>query len=177
VSSLPDAYDATFTVDAASLLLLLEGLDLPLAVVDGSGRLAVLSPALARLLDGEFRPIPVRLFTRVYDVRRTDGDEQVPPEEFPLLPALSGHATTTVGRVVAADGTERRLAFRAAPLTGIQGEVVAVVCTATDVTGGQQQGPDTAQRLVERLEQLVRTPLDEVVSHVPVLKDLRRGRP
>jgi signal transduction histidine kinase len=156
-------------------------LALPMAVMDDSRRLVHVSPALERLADTRFEPIPSEQVPSYFNLHDASGIRPLDPFELTLVRACAGESVqdsyvTVKPRV----GLVRLLRCTAAPLRGAGGDVRGALLVATDATDEQPivaLPPELRRQRLAALQHELRTPLTALLGHAELLQDLGPALP
>lgn len=148
---------------------------LAFAVSDASGNLAMLSPALERLLGRPFRPLGDEDWAHAYDLYAADGLTPLPPEKVPLARAVRGEVITdAIIATLRDDGYLAYLRCNASPVRNESDTIVGAVVLIQDVTAERTAHEAQAHlrsQLVETINHQIRTPLTKIVGHAELLQD------
>lgn len=160
-------------VDPAALETLLCRAGLAVAVLDGSGHLAMLSPGLERMLHREFEAVPAELLAEVFHLYADGGGRLLRPDEVPIVQASMGEVVEDAIVTVRAPGQPvRHLRVNATPMVGLDGERQGAWAVMTDVTRlvAAARG-ELNKSLAETVNHNLRTPLTTILGHAELLVD------
>ena len=106
-------------LDPAALQTLLCRAGLAVAVLDGSGRLSMLSPRLEQLLHRPFEVVPAESLAEVFHLYGEGGARLLRPDEVPIVRASRGEVVEDAIVTVQAPGQPvRHLRVNATPVVG-----------------------------------------------------------
>jgi signal transduction histidine kinase len=160
-------------VDPAALQTLMCRAGLAVAVLDGSGRLSMLSPGLERLLHQPFAVVPAESLAEVFHLYSEGGARLLQPHEVPIVRALRGEVVEDAIVTVKAPGQPiRHLRVNATPMVGLNGERQGAWAVMTDVTSlvAAARG-ELSRSLAETVNHNLRTPLTTILGHAELLID------
>jgi signal transduction histidine kinase len=158
-------------VDPAALQTLMCRAGLAVAVLDGSGRLSMLSPGLERLLYRPFADVPAESLAEVFHLYSEGGAHLLQPHEVPIVRASSGEVVEDAIVTVRAPGQPvRHLRVNATPMVGLNGERQGAWAVMTDVTSLVAAARGELNRsLAETVNHNLRTPLTTMLGHAELL--------
>jgi signal transduction histidine kinase len=162
-------------VDPAALQTLMCRAGLAVAVLDGSGRLSMMSPGLARLLHRPFAVVPAESLAEVFHLYGEGGARLLQPHEVPIVRASRGEVVEDAVVTVKAPGQPvRHLRVNATPMVGLNGEPQGAWAVMTDVTSlvAAARG-ELSRSLAETVNHNLRTPLTTMLGHTELLMDQR----
>jgi signal transduction histidine kinase len=160
-------------VDPAALQTLMCRAGLAVAVLDGSGRLSMLSPRLEHLLHRPFAVVPAESLAEVFHLYSEDGARLLRPHEVPIVRASRGEVVEDAIVTVKAPGQPvRHLRVNATPMVGLNGERQGAWAVMTDVTSlvAAARG-ELSRSLAETVNHNLRTPLTTILGHAELLID------
>jgi signal transduction histidine kinase len=160
-------------VDPAALQTLMCRAGLAVAVLDGSGRLSMLSPRLEHLLHRQFAVVPAESLAEVFHLYGEGGARLLRPEEVPIVRASRGEVVEDAIVTVRAPGQPvRHLRVNATPMEGLDGERQGAWAIMTDVTSlvAAARG-ELSRSLAETVNHNLRTPLTTMLGHAELLMD------
>jgi signal transduction histidine kinase len=160
-------------VDAAALQTLMCRAGLAVAVMDGSGRLSMISPSLEHLLQRPFAAVPAESVAEVFHLYSEGGARLLQPQEVPIVRASRGEVVDDVIVTVRAPGQPvRHLRVNATPIAGPDGERHGAWAVMTDVTSLVAAARGELNRsLAETVNHNLRTPLTTILGHAEMLLD------
>jgi signal transduction histidine kinase len=143
------------------------------AVLDGSGRLAMLSPALEHLLHRRFSVVPAESLAEVFHLHGEGGARLLRPDEVSIVRALRGEVVENAIVTVRAPGNPvRHLRVNATPMVAHDGEPQGAWAVMTDVTSLVAAARGELNRsLAETVNHNLRTPLTTMLGHAELLMD------
>ncbi|SDR71634.1 PAS fold [Nocardioides scoriae] len=161
------------TVDQATVQALMCRAGLAVAVLDGSGRLSMLSPALERLLHRRFEVVPSESLAEVFHLYGDGGARLLETHEIPIVRASRGEVVDGATVTVKTPGQPvRHLRVNATPMVGGHGERQGAWALMTDVTGLVAAARGELNRsLAETVNHHLRTPLTTMLGHAELLMD------
>jgi signal transduction histidine kinase len=146
---------------------------LAVAVLDGSGRLSMLSPRLEGLLHGRYADVPGDSLAEEFHLYREGGGRLLEPHEVPIVRAAHGEVVENAIVTVKAPGQPvRHLRVNATPICGVDGKRQGAWAVMTDVTGlvAAARG-ELSRSLAETVNHNLRTPLTTMLGHAELLVD------
>jgi nitrogen fixation/metabolism regulation signal transduction histidine kinase len=161
------------TVDPAALQTLMCRAGLAVAVLDETGRLAMLSPGLEHLLQRTFTAAPTESLAEVFHLHSEGGARLLQPHEVPIVRASRGEVVDDAIVTVRAPGQPvRHLRVNATPIAGPNGERQGAWAVMTDVTSlvAAARG-ELSRTLAETVNHNLRTPLTTILCHAELLLD------
>ena len=160
-------------VNPAALQTLLCRAGLAVAVLDGSGRLSMLSPRLEQLLYRQFEVVPAESLAEVFHLYAEGGARLLGPDEVPIVRASLGEVVEDEIVTVRAPGQPvRHLRVNATPMVGHDGERQGAWAVMTDVTSLVAAARGELNRsLAETVNHNLRTPLTTILGHAELLID------
>jgi signal transduction histidine kinase len=166
-------------VDPAALQTLMCRAGLAVAVLDGSGRLSMLSPGLEHLLHRPFVDVPAESLAEVFHLHGEGGARLLRPHEVPIVRASRGEVVEDAIVTVRAPGQPvRHLRVNATPMVGRNGELQGAWAVMTDVTSLVAAARGELNRsLAETVNHNLRTPLTTMLGHAELLIDQRDDFP
>jgi signal transduction histidine kinase len=166
-------------VDPAALQTLMCRAGLAVAVLDGSGRLAMMSPALERLLHRPFAVLPAESLPEVFHLYSEGGGRLLLADEVPIVRASRGEVVEDATVTVKAPGQPiRHLRVNATPMVGLDGERLGAWAVMTDVTSLVAAARGELNRsLAETVNHNLRTPLATMLGHAELLLDQQDDLP
>ncbi len=166
-------------VDSAALQTLMCRAGLAVAVMDGSGRLSMLSPGLEHLLQRPFAAVPAESLAEVFHLYSEGGARLLQPHEVPIVRASRGEVVEDAIVTVRAPGQPvRHLRVNATPIVGLNGEWQGAWAVMTDVTSLVAAARGELNRsLAETVNHNLRTPLTTILGHAELLMDQRADFP
>jgi signal transduction histidine kinase len=170
---------STAPIDPAALQTLLCRAGLAVAVIDGSGRLSMLSPGLEQLLHRRFEVVPAESLAEVFHLYGEGGARLLRPEEVPIVRASRGEVVEDAIVTVKAPGQPvRHLRVNATPILGLGGAQQGAWAVMTDVTSlvAAARG-ELTRSLAETVNHNLRTPLTTIMGHAELLMDQRELLP
>jgi signal transduction histidine kinase len=167
------------TLDPAALQTLLCRAGLAVAVVDGCGRLSMLSPRLEQLLHRSFEAVPAESLPEVFHLYGEGGARMLQPDEVPITRASRGEVVQDAIVTVKAPGQPvRHLRVNASPVLGLNGEQQGAWAVMTDVTSLVAAARGELNRsLAETVNHNLRTPLTTMLGHAELLIDQQEDFP
>jgi signal transduction histidine kinase len=152
---------------------------LAVAVLDGAGRLAMMSPALERLLHRQFAVLPAESLPEVFHLYSEGGGRLLRADEVPIVRASRGEVVEDATVTVKAPGQPiRHLRVNATPMVGLDGERQGAWAVMTDVTSLVAAARGELNRsLAETVNHNLRTPLATMLGHAELLLDQRDDLP
>ena len=174
-----DSHFSGAPIDPAALQTLLCRAGLAVAVIDGSGRLSMLSPGLEELLHRQFEAVPAESLAEVFHLHGEGGGRLLRPEEVPIVRACRGEVVEDAIVTVKAPGQPvRHLRVNATPILGHDGTQQGAWAVMTDVTGlvAAARG-ELTRSLAETVNHNLRTPLTTIMGHAELLMDQRDTLP
>lgn len=166
-------------VDPSALQTLMCRAGLAVAVLDGSGRLSMLSPALQGLLHRPFAVVPAESLAEVFHLYGEGGARLLQPHEVPIVRASRGEVVEDAIVTVRAPGQPvRHLRVNATPTVGVDGERQGAWAVMTDVTSlvAAARG-ELSRSLAETVNHNLRTPLTTMLGHAELLIDQQDDLP
>ena len=166
-------------VDPTALEALMCRAGLAVAVMDGTGRLSMLSPRLLHLLHRTFAPVPAERLAEAFHVYTFGGERLLEPDEVPLVRASRGEVVEDALVTVKPPGQPvRHLRVNATPIAGPHGERQGAWAVMTDVTSpvAAARG-ELGRTLAETVNHNLRTPLTTMLCHAELLLDLQEDLP
>lgn len=160
-------------IDSAALQTLMCRAGLAVAVLDGSGRLSMLSPGSELLLQRPFAAVPAESLAEVFHLYGEGGTRQLLPHEVPIVQASRGEVVEDAIVTVKTPGQPvRHLRVNATPIVGIDGARQGAWAVMTDVTSlvAAARG-ELARSVAETVNHHLRTPLTVVLGHAELLLD------
>jgi signal transduction histidine kinase len=161
-------------------LSVLYGAGLAVAVMDRSGRLSLLSPALQRLLHQPYRPVTAAEFPEAFHLYGQGGNVRLRPEDVPLQRAAGTRSPQTGILCLKVPGLPpRHLMWNAFPLTTDSGEAHGAFAVVTDLTTlvADPASGDLGHDIVETVNHTLRTPLTLVRGYAELLAEQRLDLP
>jgi signal transduction histidine kinase len=160
-------------VDSAALQALMCRAGLAVAVMDGSGRLSMLSPGSELLLQRPFAAVPAESLAEVFHLYSEGGARPLRPHEVPIVQASLGEVVENAIVTVKTPGQPvRHLRVNATPILGINGERQGAWAVMTDVTTLVAAARGELNRsLAETVNHNLRTPLTVILGHTELLLD------
>lgn len=160
-------------VDPAALRTLVCRAGLAVAVLDGCGRLSMLSPGLERLLNRPFEVVPAESLAEAFHLHGEGGARLLQPHEVPIVRAARGEVVEDAIVTVKAPGQPvRHLRVNATPIEGLDGEKQGAWAVMTDVTSLVAAARGELNRsLAETVNHNLRTPLTTMLGHTELLID------
>ena len=158
-------------VDPAALQTLMCRAGIAIAVLDGSGRLSMLSPGSELLLHQPFAGVPAESLADVFHLYSEGGAHLLRPHEVPIVRALHGEVVDDAIVTVKAPGQPiRHLRVNAIPMVGLNGERQGAWGVMTDVTSlvAAARG-ELSRSLAETVNHNLRTPLTTILGHAELL--------
>jgi signal transduction histidine kinase len=166
-------------VDPDPLQALLGRAGVAMAVLDESGWLSMLSPALERLLHRPFELVPAATLPEVFHLHVEGGTRLLHPHEVPLVRAWQGELVEDAIVTVRAPGQPvRHLRVHATPLTRADSTMRGAWAVMTDATStvAASRG-ELSRSMAETLNHNLRTPLTLLMGHAELLLDQRDDLP
>jgi signal transduction histidine kinase len=166
-------------VDPAALQTLMCRAGLAVAVLDGSGRLSMLSPALQRLLHRPFEMVPAGSLAEAFHLHSEGGARLLQTHEVPIVRASRGEVVEDATVTVKAPGQPvRHLRVNATPMVGLDGKRQGAWAVMTDVTSlvAAARG-ELSRSLAETVNHDLRTPLTTMLGHAELLIDQQDDLP
>jgi len=160
-------------VDPAALQALMCRAGLAVAVLDGTGRLSMLSPGLEHLLQRTFTAVSAESLAEVFHLYSEGGVRLLQPHEVPIVRASRGEVVEDAIVTVRAPGQPiRHLRVNATPIVGPHGEPQGAWAVMTDVTSlvAAARG-ELSRTLAETVNHNLRTPLTTMLCHAELLLD------
>ena len=166
-------------VDPTALQTLMCRAGLAVAVLDGSGRLSMLSPGLEQLLQRRFADVPAESLAEVFHLYSEGGAHLLQPHEVPIVRASRGEVVEDAIVTVRVPGQPvRHLRVNATPIVGPDGERQGAWAIMTDVTSLVAAARGELNRsLAETVNHNLRTPLTTMLGHVELLIDQQLNLP
>ncbi len=166
-------------VDSTALQTLMCRAGLAVAVMDGSGRLSMLSPGSEVLLQRPFSVVPAESLAEVFHLYSEGGTRLLEPDEVPIVQASRGEVVEDAIVTVRVPGQPvRHLRVNATPIVGINGERQGAWAVMTDVTGLVAAARGELNRsLAETVNHNLRTPLTTILGHAELLMDQQDDLP
>jgi signal transduction histidine kinase len=160
-------------VDPAALQTLMCRAGLAVAVLDGTGRLSMLSPGLEHLLQRAFTAAPAESLAEVFHLYSEGGARLLQPHEVPIVRASRGEVVEDAIVTVRAPGQPvRHLRVNATPIAGPNGERQGAWAVMTDVTSlAAAARGELSRTLAETVNHNLRTPLTTILCHAELLLD------
>lgn len=160
-------------VDSAALETLMCRAGLAVAVLNGAGRLSMLSPGSELLLQQPFAAVPADSLAEVFHLYSEGGAHLLSPDEVPIVQASRGEVVENAIVTVKTPGQPvRHLRVNATPIVGIHGEQQGAWAVMTDVTGLVAAARGELNRsLAETVNHNLRTPLTTMLGHAELLLD------
>ena len=160
-------------VDPAALETLLCRAGLAVAVMDGSGRLSMLSPGSELLLQRPFAAVPAESLAEVFHLYSEGGTRLLQPHEVPIVRASRGEVVEDAIVTVKAPGQPVcHLRVNATPIVGPDGARLGAWAVMTDVTSLVAAARGELNRsLAETVNHNLRTPLTTILGHAELLMD------
>jgi signal transduction histidine kinase len=160
-------------LDPAALQTLLCRAGLAVAVLDGRGRLSMLSPRLEQLLHRSFEVVPAESLAEFFHLYGEGGARLLQPGEVPIVRASRGEVVDDAIVTVRAPGQPvRHLRVNASPVVGLNGERQGAWAVMTDVTSLVAAARGELNRsLAETVNHNLRTPLTTMLGHAELLLD------
>jgi signal transduction histidine kinase len=160
-------------VDPVALQTLLCRAGLAVAVLDGCGRLSMLSPRLEQLLHRSFDVVPAESLAEFFHLHGEGGARLLQPDEVPIVRASRGEVVQDAIVTVRAPGQPvRHLRVNASPVMGLTGEPQGAWAVMTDVTSLVAAARGELNRsLAETVNHHLRTPLTTMLGHAELLID------
>ncbi|MCW2792866.1 MAG: histidine kinase [Nocardioides sp.] len=170
---IPDDLPVSQGIDPAALQTLVCRAGLAVAVLDGSGRLSMLSPALERILHRPFEPVPAESLAEVFHLYGDGGARLLQPDEVPIVRASRGEVVDDAVVTVKAPGQPvRHVRVNATPILGLDGQRQGSWAVMTDVTNLVAAARGELNRsLAEVVNHNLRTPLTTMLGHAELLLD------
>jgi signal transduction histidine kinase len=166
-------------LDPAALQTLLCRAGLAVAVVDGCGRLSMLSPRLEQLLHRSYEAVPAESLAEVFHLYGEGGARLLQPDEVPVVRASRGEVVQDAIVTVKAPGQPvRHLRVNASPVLGLNGERQGAWAVMTDVSSLVAAARGELNRsLAETVNHNLRTPLTTMLGHAELLIDQQEDLP
>lgn len=158
-------------VDSSALQALMCSAGLAVAVLDGSGRLSMLSPGSEELLQQPFADVPAASLAEVFHLYSEDGARLLRVDEVPIVQASLGEVVENAIVTVKAPGQPvRHLRVNATPILDVNGERQGAWAVMTDVTSlvAAARG-ELSRTLAETVNHNLRTPLTVIAGHAELL--------
>lgn len=173
MSNPENAADPDLWVDSSTLQTLMCRAGLAVAVLDGSGRLAMISPGLELLLQQPFVPVPAESLAEVFHLYSEGGTRPLRTDEVPIVQASRGKVVENAVVTVKMPGQPvRHLRVNATPIRGLDGEPHGAWAVMTDVTSLVAAARGELNRsLAETVNHNLRTPLTVILGHAELLLD------
>lgn len=171
----PHLDDAVADQEALLFRALLEQPGLALAVVDASGRLALVSRGLQEFTGRSYRRVPASEFPRRFHLYDSDGVGLLDPCQVPVTRASAGETVRDELISVRRPGEPvRYLRCNAAPLRRASGELLGAFSLIADVTA--EHAAASRQEMIRRLlldtvNHELRTPLTVVLANAELIAD------
>jgi len=162
-------------VDPAALQTLMCRAGIAVAVLDGCGRLSMLSPSSELLLHRPFEAVPAESLAEVFHLYSEGGARLLRPHEVPIVRASRGEVVEDAIVTVKVPGQPvRHLRVNATPMLGLDGELQGAWAVMTDVTSlvAAARG-ELSRSLAENVNHSLRTPLATILGHAELLLDQR----
>jgi signal transduction histidine kinase len=149
------------------------------AVMDGTGRLSMLSPGSELLLQRPFAAVPAESLAEEFHLYSECGGRPLQPHEVPIVQASRGEVVEDAIVTVKAPGQPvRHLRVNATPIVGPHGEREGAWAVMTDVTSLVAAARGELNRsLAETVNHNLRTPLTTILGHAELLMDQRDDVP
>jgi signal transduction histidine kinase len=166
-------------VDPAALQTLMCRAGLAVAVLDGSGKLSMLSPGLEKMLHRPFEAVPAESLAEVFHLYGEGGARLLQPDEVPIVRASRGEVVEDAVVTVRAPGQPvRHLRVNATPMVGPDGERQGAWALMADVTSlvAAARG-ELSRSLAETVDQHLRKPLTTMLGQAELLIDQPDGFP
>jgi signal transduction histidine kinase len=167
-------------VDPTALQTLMCRAGLAVAVLDASGQLSMVSPALQHLLQSPtFEGVPAESLAEVFHLYGEGGARLLEPHEVPLVRASRGEVVEDATVTVRTPGQPvRHLRVNATPIVGPDGESQGAWAVMTDVTSlvAAARG-ELSRSLAETVNHDLRTPLSAILGHAELLIDQHHDLP
>ena len=166
-------------IDPAALHLVMCRAGLAVAVLDGSGRLSMVSPGLEQLLNRPFAVVSADSLPEVFHLYSESGAHLLRPDEVPIVRASRGEMVEDAVVTVKTPGQPvRHLRVNATPMFGLNGELQGAWAVMTDVTRlvAAARG-ELSRSLAENVNHSLRTPLTTILGHTELLLDQRDDFP
>jgi signal transduction histidine kinase len=170
-------------MERALLTLLAEHTSLAAAASNADGTLAMMTPALERMLGHAYRPWAESDLPEVLHLYCEDGSTPLSVEEMPIAKARAGETVIDQVVTVRPDEDGDRLVYlrcNATPLTDEDGVIRGAFVLAQDVTGehlAHAREAELRDRLLTTVNHELRTPVTKVVGHAELLEDRREELP
>lgn len=166
-------------IDPAALQTLLCRAGLAVAVLDGSGQLSMLSPALEHLLHRRFEAVPAESLAEVFQLYSEGGAQLLRSHEVPIVRAWRGEIVENATVTVRGPGQPvRHLRVNAAPIAGPRGDTQGALAIMTDVTNLVAAARGELNRsLAETVNHSLRTPLTTMLGHAELLLEMQDDLP
>ena len=160
-------------VDSTALETLMCRAGLAVAVMDGAGRLSMLSPGSELLLQRPFAAVPADSMAEVFHLYSEGGARLLRPDEVPIVQASRGEVVeNTIVTVKTPGQPVLHLRVNATPIVGIDGEQQGAWAVMTDVTSLVAAARGELNRsLAETVNHNLRTPLTTMLGHAELLVD------
>ena len=148
---------------------------LAVAVLDGAGKLSMLSPSLEKLLHRPFEIVPAESLAEEFHLYSEGGVRLLQPDEVPIVRASRGEVVEDAIVTVRAPGQPvRHLRVNATPMVGPNGERQGAWAVMTEVTSLVAAARGELNRsLAETVNHSLRTPLTTMLGHAELLIDLQ----
>lgn len=168
-----DAFDPDLWVDSSALQTLMCRAGLAFAVLDGSGRLSMLSPGSELLLQQPYVDVPAESLAEVFHLYGEGGTRPLRTDEVPIVQASLGKVVENAIVTVKMPGQPvRHLRVNATPILGINGERQGAWAVMTDVTSLVAAARGELNRsLAETVNHNLRTPLTVILGQAELLLD------
>jgi signal transduction histidine kinase len=160
-------------VDPAALQTLMCRAGLAVAVLDGAGKLSMLSPGLENLLHRPFEAVPAESLAEAFHLYGEGGARLLQPDEVPIVRASRGEVVEDAIVTVRAPGQPvRHLRVNATPMVGADGERQGAWAVMADVTSlvAAARG-ELSRSLAETVNRNLRTPLTTMLGQAELLID------
>lgn len=160
-------------VHSSALQALMSRAGLAVAVMDGSGRLSMLSPGSEFLLRQPFSAVPAESLAEIFHLYSEGGTRPLRTDEVPIVQASLGKVVENAIVTVKAPGQPvRHLRVNATPIVGPNGERQGAWAVMTDVTSLVAAARGELNRtLAETVNHNLRTPLTVILGHAELLLD------
>ncbi|GAA3382657.1 sensor histidine kinase [Cryptosporangium minutisporangium] len=123
------------TEEQSFLQALLDSLDTGVVACDQTGRLALFSQALLRMLGSSVQPLDAQTWSETYDLFGPDGRTPLTDAETPLARAFAGELVEGQELMIAAPGlAPRRFVANGRPIDPVGGRRIGAVVALHDVT-------------------------------------------
>lgn len=142
--------------------LLLENLAEGVVACDADGNLSLFNRVARQWHGTDPRAIPPAEWPKHYDLRQSDGETSLSPDEVPLLRALRGEHVEDFAMSIAAEGQPvRHVLASGGPLVDERSRSLGAVVTMRDVTDRR-----TAEQELSRQRTFLRQVVDQIPSFV-----------